>query len=77
MHRLNTAFILGYHGCSVQVAEQLLSGAAKFKVSENNYDWLGPGTYFWQSNPVRAMQSPRKSANEKTLHGRLLWSGRH
>lgn len=69
MHRLNSSFILGYHGCSAQVAEQLLSGAAQFKVSENDYDWLGPGIYFWQSNPLRALQFAR----EKRKRERAAW----
>ena len=56
MHRLTSAFILGYHGCSASVAEQLISGASTFKASDNDYDWLGPGIYFWQSNPRRALR---------------------
>jgi len=36
------------------VGEKLLSGDA-FKASDNNYDWLGPGIYFWENNPERAM----------------------
>jgi hypothetical protein len=26
-----------------------------FKTSENDYDWLGPGIYFWKANPQRAL----------------------
>lgn len=54
MHRLSTGFILGYHGCKKSVGEALLSGAP-FKPSENDWDWLGPGAYFWESNPQRAL----------------------
>lgn len=69
MHRLNSSFILGYHGCSAHVAEQLLSGAMQFKASDNDYDWLGPGIYFWQSNPLRALQFAR----EKRKRERATW----
>jgi hypothetical protein len=55
VHRLSSSFILGYHGCSADTAEQLLS-AIPFEPSENDYDWLGPGIYFWQENPMRALQ---------------------
>lgn len=55
MHKLSTSFILGFHGCDVTVAEKLLSGAP-FESSENDYDWLGHGAYFWENNPKRAMQ---------------------
>ena len=33
----------------------MLSGTP-FNKSDNDYDWLGPGVYFWQSNPKRAQQ---------------------
>jgi hypothetical protein len=36
------------------VAEQLLAGEA-FNPSQNDYDWLGSGIYFWQANPSRAV----------------------
>ena len=55
VHRLTTNFLLGYHGCRRDVAERVLAGA-EFEPSQNDYDWLGPGIYFWQSNPKRAYQ---------------------
>ncbi len=55
MHRLSSSFILGYHGCRRSVGEKLLNGEA-FEPSENDYDWLGSGIYFWESNPVRALE---------------------
>lgn len=27
-----------------------------FTPSENSYDWLGPGIYFWEANPRRALE---------------------
>lgn len=53
MHNLSSAFVLGYHGCDRQVAEQLLN-LEPFKQSANKYDWLGSGIYFWEANPDRA-----------------------
>lgn len=55
MHRLSSAFILGYHGCDATVAEKLLAGSA-FRASQNDYDWLGPGIYFWEANPLRGLE---------------------
>ena len=55
MHRLSSAFVLGYHGCDRTVAEQLLNGAA-FTPSSNEWDWLGHGIYFWEANPVRGLE---------------------
>lgn len=54
MDRLNTAFVLGYHGCDKTVGERLLAGEG-CKQSENEYDWLGPGIYFWEGNPRRGL----------------------
>ncbi len=36
------------------MGERLLRGE-KFKPSENDYDWLGSGIYFWENNPQRAL----------------------
>ena len=50
------SFVLGYHGCDKSVAEAVLSGASTHLLSsQNEYDWLGHGIYFWESSPERAM----------------------
>lgn len=54
MHDLSTFFVLGYHGCDQAVAEALLRGD-QFKRSENPFDWLGHGVYFWEANPRRGL----------------------
>jgi len=64
LHRLTSSFVLGYHGCDLAVGERLLSGAA-FKPSKNNYDWLGPGIYFWEANPERGLDFARESRFSK------------
>lgn len=47
-------FILGYHGCDAKVAEQVIAGKRGLKTSQNDYDWLGEGVYFWEHNAQRA-----------------------
>ena len=47
--------MLGYHGCDESVAERLISGEP-FQKSINDYDWLGPGIYFWEANPLRGLE---------------------
>ncbi len=64
MHRLSSAFVLGYHGCDRKVGEQLLGGKP-FRLSNNEYDWLGPGIYFWEANPRRALDFARETAQRK------------
>jgi len=48
--------ILGYHGCDHDVAERVFAGRDHLMESENPYDWLGHGTYFWENSPARALQ---------------------
>lgn len=55
MERLAFSFVLGYHGCDRSVGERVLNGDA-FVPSNNEYDWLGPGVYFWEANPLRGLQ---------------------
>lgn len=44
-----------YHGCDKDVAESVLRGKEALQPSENSYDWLGPGIYFWVDSPDRAL----------------------
>lgn len=47
--------VIAYHGCDVETAERLLHGEP-FKESQNDYDWLGEGIYFWEYGADRALQ---------------------
>jgi hypothetical protein len=60
VHHLATSFVLAYHGCDRDFGEQLLAGSKSLKPSNNDYDWLGPGVYFWESNPQRALEFARE-----------------
>jgi len=64
--RLHTAFVLGYHGCTKETGERILAGLSVLSRSENTYDWLGPGIYFWEADPLRA----REWARAKTKRDR-------
>ncbi len=49
--------VLGYHGCEPAFAEALLRGETRieeWQPSQNPYDWLGHGIYFWEFAPHRA-----------------------
>ena len=60
MDRLVSSFILGYHGCDKDVANRLVQGKTSFTPSDNDYDWLGPGIYFWEANPRRGLDFARE-----------------
>ena len=49
-----SAFVLGCHGCDRAVGEQVLAGKNYLQPSENDYDWLGTGIYFWENSAKRA-----------------------
>lgn len=79
-HTLNPNLLLGYHGCDAAIGEALLAGEP-FQPSENEYDWLGPGVYFWESNPARALsfaeeQKQRNRLKEPFVVGAVLSLGR-
>lgn len=72
--------VLAYHGCDAEVANQLLAGNP-FKPSENNFDWLGGGTYFWEHGLDRALrfaqfQKEQGNVNEPAVVGAILQLGR-
>lgn len=46
---------MAYHGCDAAVADRILAGEP-FQRSENTYDWLGAGVYFWEFGADRALQ---------------------
>ncbi|MGB8700868.1 MAG: hypothetical protein WCD18_15750 [Thermosynechococcaceae cyanobacterium] len=46
--------IYGYHGTTTAKAMNILTQG--FRASDNDYDWLGTGIYFFQDAPLRAEQ---------------------
>lgn len=56
MSRLSTSFVLGYHGCDEAVAAAVVNGAQPLSSSNTDYDWIGPGSYFWEADPQRALE---------------------
>lgn len=40
--------VIGYHGCDAATADVVLSGNYSLQPSDNDYDWLGKGIYFWE-----------------------------
>jgi len=55
LSRLGNSIVLGYHGCSRETASAVLAGA-DLTYSASGYDWLGPGAYFWEADPRRALE---------------------
>ncbi len=48
--------VIGYHGCDRAVGERVLLSGEALTPSDNRYDWLGRGIYFWEHGPDRALE---------------------
>jgi len=42
----------------------IITGAA-FRHSNNDYDWLGPGIYFWEANPQRVFEFAKEASKRR------------
>ena len=72
--------VIAYHGCDAETATRLLGGEP-FKKSQNDYDWLGEGIYFWEYGADRAMkfaldQQRRGKVTTPAIVGALIQLGR-
>jgi len=65
MYERLPAFILGFHGCTQKIAEELLSDPFALRISAEPHDWLGEGMYFWENDPSRALDWAQKSSRSK------------
>ena len=67
--------VIAFHGCDKSVADEIISsGTSQLHQSQNNYDWLGPGIYFWENNPLRALEyakylrdNPRRNRSSRAI----------
>lgn len=48
--------VFGFHGCTRETYENVIYKGQQLKASDNSYDWLGNGIYFWEQNYARAYE---------------------
>lgn len=65
MYDLKSNLVIGFHGCESSVRDELLLHPSKIKFSQQPFDWLGHGLYFWENNYERAL----RWAMEKKVRG--------
>ncbi|WP_025139596.1 hypothetical protein [Achromobacter sp. DH1f] len=54
--------VVAYHGCDAVVRDDLVSRRiSHLSHSRNEYDWLGPGAYFFEGDSARALKFARAS----------------
>jgi hypothetical protein len=73
----NNRLVFAYHGCERQLRDQVLRGEEELKESNNDYDWLGKGIYFWENGPTRALEwakdlKKRGKINEPAVIGAII-----
>jgi hypothetical protein len=56
--------IIGYHSCDRDVGLRVLNGEEDLIASDNDWDWLAGGVYFWEQNPNRALEYAIDVASE-------------
>ena len=55
MYAKPSSWVVGFHGCSKETFESVLYKHEHVKPSNNPYDWLGNGSYFWENSYERAL----------------------
>lgn len=65
--------IIGFHSCDREVGLRIINGKDQLRPSNNPWDWLGPGAYFWEDNPHRALAySINCATNKQKFSGRII-----
>ncbi|MDR0954530.1 MAG: hypothetical protein LBM20_04015 [Rikenellaceae bacterium] len=73
MYSKRPYFIFGFHGCEKSVRDKIVSNQERMKRSENSYDWLGSGFYFWENDHDRALQfAKEKGFNDPAVLGACI-----
>ncbi len=82
-YKFPPSFVLGFHGCDRSIGEAVLRGDIEHLArSENDYDWLGTGIYFWENDPQRALDwategfSVRGTVQDPFVVGTIINLGR-
>lgn len=69
------SLVVGYHGCDVRVARKVIALKDSLHPSQNPWDWLGHGYYFWEDSPARAKSwavAESKRRGSKIKHPAVL-----
>ncbi|OAT54932.1 hypothetical protein [Providencia heimbachae] len=58
---ISPGIVVGFHGCDRTVFDSVVKNGTSISSSENNYDWLGHGVYFWEGSYDRALDWAKRS----------------
>jgi len=57
--------VIGFHSCDREVGLKLLNGQEEIQPSMNKWDWLGPGSYFWEGDALRSLSYATENVQGK------------
>lgn len=64
-------WVLGFHGTDEETVHKILNDPkAHLNSSANVHDWLGGGIYFWENDPVRALEFSKERMKWKKITDR-------
>lgn len=66
MYKNKPSFIYGFHGMDKKPAINILNKNDNLRPSNNDFDWLGDGVYFWENNLERAWQYANEDMERST-----------
>jgi hypothetical protein len=77
-----SAWILAYRGCDAEEYDRVLVGEQEVRISQNPWDWLGHGAYFWENSVQRAQEwaeflasRPKKPIKKPAVIGAIIDPG--
>jgi hypothetical protein len=59
---------MGFHSCDKRVGLDVINGRTQLRASNNVWDWLGEGIYFWEQNPLRTLEYAIESSTRKQFN---------
>ena len=67
MYPSKPGLLIGFHGCEETVRDDVIAGVTILNPSQNKYDWLGNGIYFWENNYERAVDFARNPPGKRKI----------
>ncbi|GBR72726.1 hypothetical protein NO1_0222 [Candidatus Termititenax aidoneus] len=68
--------VYGFHGTDEKCAYDVILGKIPhLSKSENTWDWLGTGIYFWEANPQRAWEWAKEHKKNPAVIGAIISLG--
>lgn len=65
--------VLAFHGCNLDTFKKVIYNNEHLHASDNSYDWLGNGIYFWEQNYERAYSwAKNRYGNDAAVIGAVI-----